>query len=122
MSAPPNCWCAPDEHFGMLLHPLFPHVHGDVHSVLEREDESSADAQAMPRTVDQAPGISAGSSDNGTFDVVTGLLLPLFLSALLLERSRRLELSEPRPEQRSLAPPSPPPRRSAIARPALRLV
>jgi len=110
VSAPPSCWCAPEEHFGMLLHPLFPHVHGDIHSLtLARQAAQSEDATTL-RTVDQAPGISAGSADAGPHDVLTGLLLPLFLAAALLEVSRRLLLNDIPLEQRMPAPPSPPPR------------
>jgi len=110
VSAPPSCWCAPDEHFGMLLHPLFPHVHGDIHSLSMARGEVQPDDATTLRTVEQAPGISAGASDAGPHDVLTGLLLPLFLAAALLELSRRLLLAELRPEQRALTPPSPPPR------------
>ena len=106
MTAPPTCVCSPDDHFGMLLHPLFPHVHGEPHASLAGADEAQTDV----RSAQQAPGISAGSTDVGGRDAVTGLLVPLFLAAALLEVSRRLLLHEPRPEQRMLAPPSPPPR------------
>jgi hypothetical protein len=110
MTAPPACVCAPDEHFGMLLHPLFPHVHGVPHAALAAWDEDEATGQNDVRTVQQAPGISAGSADTSGHEVVTGLLLPLFLAAALLEASRRLLLHEPRPKQRMLTPPLPPPR------------
>jgi hypothetical protein len=110
ISAPPSCWCAPDDHFGLLLHPLFPHVHGVPHAALAEWDETQATDEADVRTVQQAPGISAGTADTRGHEVVTGLLLPLFLAAALLEASRRLLLHEPRPKQRMLAPPLPPPR------------
>jgi hypothetical protein len=110
MTVPPSCVCGPDDHFGMLLHPLFPHVHGAPHTLVTRSDDSQADASTDLRAAQQAPGISAGTSDVGGRDAVTGLLLPLFLAAALLEASRRLRLHEPAPEQRMLAPPLPPPR------------
>jgi hypothetical protein len=94
----------------MLLHPLFPHVHGVPHGTLATQDDAQPDGSADVRSAQQAPGISAGTSDVGGRDVVTGLLLPLFLAAALLEVSRPLLLHEPRPEQRMLAPPFPPPR------------
>jgi hypothetical protein len=94
----------------MLLHPLFPHVHGVPHTALAEWDETLATGQTDVRTVQQAPGISAGTADTGGHEVVTGLLLPLFLAAALLTASRRLPLHEARPKQRSLAPPLPPPR------------
>jgi hypothetical protein len=110
MTAPPACVCAPDEHFGMLLHPLFPHVHGVPHTFLADRDEVQTADRTDVRSVQQAPGISAGTADTGVHDVVTGMLLPIFLAAALLEGSRRLLLHEPRPEQRMVAPPLPPPR------------
>jgi hypothetical protein len=110
MTAPPACVCGPDEHFGMLLHPLFPHVHGVPHSFLAERDENQTADQTDAVSVQQAPGISAGTADTGVHDVVTGMLLPLFLAAALLEASRRLLLHEPRPEQRMVTPPLPPPR------------
>jgi hypothetical protein len=110
MSAPPSCVCAPNDHFGLLLHPLFPHVHGDVRTaILELEQDLSA-ADVRPGSYEQAPGISASASETSAHDAIAGLLLPLLLAAMLLESSRRLWWAEPRPEQRALAPPIPPPR------------
>jgi hypothetical protein len=113
----------------MLLHPLFPHVHGDLnHAALEAEngfaeiDTSLGDQAGAPSVFDQAPGISALAGDLGAHDIISGVLLPLFLAAALLEHARRLPLTEPRPEQRTLAPPSPPPRQPLIAQQALQLV
>jgi hypothetical protein len=110
ITAPPACVCAPDEHFGMLLHPLFPHVHGIAHTGLVERDEPQTPEQSDVRTAQQAPGLSAGTADTSGYEMVTGLLLPLSLAAALLEASRRLVLHELRPEQRTLAPPLPPPR------------
>jgi hypothetical protein len=113
MTAPPTCVCSPDDHFGMLLHPLFPHVHGDSHAISSWSDDAQHDGSADVRSAQQAPGISAGSTDVGARDAVTGLLLPFLLAAALVEISRRLRLQELRPEQRTLAPPLPPPRIAA---------
>jgi hypothetical protein len=110
MTTPPSCVCGPEDHFGMLLHPLLPHVHGDPHTIVARLDDPQADLSMDLRAAHQAPGISAATSDVGGRDAVTGLLLPLLLSAALLEGSRRLLLHEREPEQRMLAPPLPPPR------------
>jgi hypothetical protein len=108
ISAPPSCVCASDEHFGLLLHPLFPHVHGAPHSPLDAV-ESLTDASTTT-SVEQAPGISAQAAGPGTFDAYAGLLLPLVLAALVLEISQRVRSASSIPEQRSLAPPIPPPR------------
>jgi hypothetical protein len=111
MSVPPSCVCASDEHFGLLLHPLFPHVHGAPHSPLGSLDsvESGTDLSA-PTSTELAPGISAQTTGTGAFDAAAGLLLPLMLAALLLESFRRVKPADSIPEQRSLAPPIPPPR------------
>lgn len=95
----------------MLLHPLFPHVHGDLHSVLLRRELFEDDEQQTGSLgVDQAPVISAGASNASPNDVLSGLVLPLFLSLALFEIWRRLIPTELRPDQHEPAPPSPPPR------------
>jgi hypothetical protein len=111
MSAPPSCVCAPDEHFGLLLHPLFPHLHGDAHGAAAERTEPSDSGQGA-LGVEQAPGISSGTADSTGHDVLSGIILPLVLAAVLLEASRRLIVADARTEQRTLAPPSPPPRLS----------
>lgn len=111
MSAPPTCVCAPDEHFGLLLHPLFPHMHGDVHSAAAERTEPSDRGPSSP-AAEQTPGISAGTTDTVSNDLLSGVLLPLFLAAALLDVSRRLIPTDEQPAQRALAPPSPPPRLS----------
>ena len=89
-----------------MLHPLFPHVHGDAHApVPDRQGDA-----VVSQSVDEAPGISAAAANNGAHDAIAGLLLPLLLAALLLDMARRVALVDVRPEQRALAPPLPPPR------------
>jgi hypothetical protein len=98
--------CAPDDHFGQLLHPLFPHAHGDSHRPIFQDDARLAGTAAF----DQAPGISAPPVAGSFLDAISGLLLPTLLAAMLLAASRRIVTAEARPEQRALAPPIPPPR------------
>ena len=111
MSTPPSCWCAPDDHFGLLLHPLLPHGHGDAHVVTDVADLEAGglDLGTAP-SVDEAPGLSAATSNAGPHDAIAGLLLPLVLAAALLDAARRISLTDLQPEQRALAPPIPPPR------------
>jgi hypothetical protein len=111
ISAPPSCWCAPDNHFGLLLHPLFLHAHGDAHSPGPLGDDEFKGVDLVgATTVDEAPGISASATGAETHHAFAGLLLPLLLAAMLLEASRRIALADSQPEQRALAPPIPPPR------------
>jgi hypothetical protein len=111
ISAPPSCVCSPDDHFGVLLHPLFPHAHGTSHVAgWWGIDETTGDALVTGTSMSQAPAISASASTDVTHDSIAGLLLPLSLAAMLLGLSSRRALFEPRPEQRALAPPIPPPR------------
>ena len=103
--------CTPDDHFGLLLHPLLPHAHGYAHAAGPFADIMTGGVDLVgAASVDQAPGISAAASSNGAHDAIAGLLLPLLLAALLLDAARRLALTDLRPEQRALAPPLPPPR------------
>jgi hypothetical protein len=95
----------------LLLHPLFPHAHGNARVTgWWGADEPVGDDLVGASTVDQAPGISASASTDGAHDTIAGLLLPLSLAVILLGMSRRKALVELRPEQRALAPPIPPPR------------
>ena len=111
MSAPPSCVCATDDHFGVLLHPLFPHAHaaGPLAEAMAHGEEP------LGLAADQAPGISAAASTSGAHDAIAGLLLPLVLAAILLEAARRVALTDARPEQHALAPPLPPPRPVPLA-------
>jgi hypothetical protein len=108
VSAPPSCLCASDEHFGLLLHPMVPHAHGAAHQAWQEEPAPADDAASA--LFDQAPGISAQSSDSGARDVIAGMLLPLQVAAMLVEVGRRRFLLEPQPDDRATSPPTPPPR------------
>jgi hypothetical protein len=57
-----SCWCAHDEHAGMLLHPLFPHHHADDHPAFV--DDSIDDLPASS-TLDRSSA-SVSPSMNGT--------------------------------------------------------
>jgi hypothetical protein len=113
-SAPPSGRSASGDHFGLLLHPLFPHAHGLSRAMPPWSDEErSAADPGGAKTVDQAPGISAGTSEAGARDALAGMLLPLLLAAAAIELTRRRPSTERAPAQRALAPPTPPPRPSA---------
>ena len=109
VTAPPSCVCVPGDHLGALLHPIFPHVHASG-------QDAWADNAPYPlashevATYDSAPGVSAPLSDAPARDVMSGMLLPLILSAMLLEMARPRPLAAPAPAERSVSPLTPPPR------------
>jgi hypothetical protein len=109
MTVPPSFSAASDDHFGVVLHPLFPHVHGVVNRLAVDDGERADLASELPR-FEQKPGISAPSADSGGRDAVAGIVLPLLLAGLAIEAGRRYLLSDLIPEQRAFAPPLPPPR------------
>jgi hypothetical protein len=87
---------------------MFPHAHGAIHQGWDSEPVS---AEGLTSTViDLAPGISAQSSDGGAREVIAGMVLPLLLAAMFVQRGRRLLHQEPLPFSRAPSPPTPPPR------------
>lgn len=105
ISASPSDAFGSDDRFGLILHPLFPHVHGDLrHAAVEAaavRETSSDDIAMRVSQVEQAPGISAGSSESGGRDVVAGIVLPLVLAGLSVEIARRRLTADLSPQQRS---------------------
>lgn len=110
VSVPASCWCPPDDHFGVLLHPLFPHSHGQAHT-----PDASATAQPDP-AVDEAPGLSAPLGEAGGRGAMAGLLLPTLLGLLLAGTARWHPSPARRPPGRVTRPPTPPPRLLPAAR------
>lgn len=116
LSAPPSCVCAPDDHFGLAMHPLFPHAHGGPHTASFVPDHQPAGGDdSSARVVDSGPGISAATSQSA-HEAVAGLVLPLLLAGLFLALSRRFPGAERVPAQLALVPPIPPPRLALAAR------
>jgi len=109
VSVPPSCWCVSDDHFGMLLHPLFPHHHADDHRSFEDDSESLASVQReLPS---RTPGLSAPWGESGFRDIVGGeMLLPSLLALGLLMTARFLRTRATPLDQVVLAPLTPPPR------------
>jgi hypothetical protein len=109
VSVPPSCWCVRDDHFGVLLHPLFPHRHADDHGAYE--PESDALANISHEVERQAPGISAPLGATGIWDISGGeILLPSLLALGLLMTTRFLRTRAASLDQVVLAPLTPPPR------------
>jgi hypothetical protein len=114
MTVPPSSSSASDDHFGLILHPLLPHTHGVSERILASQRTSPENTIAIPR-VEQKPGISGPTADPGGRDAVAGIVLPLLLAGLVIEIARRRTPADLLPEQRTLAPPFPPPRLSLVA-------
>jgi hypothetical protein len=113
---PPSFSKSASDHFGLLLHPLFPHVHGAGH-----EDAPAADAPAYGMTadhlnLDQQPGLRGQPIDDGFRAGVGGILMPLLLAGLLLDSRRLRHTLLAVPHQHWRSPPAPPPRFQAPVR------
>jgi hypothetical protein len=109
ISAPPSAVGAPGDHFGALVHPIFPHVHGDGHT-FAAEDSRESLASHEPASHDVAPGLSVPLASAGAREAAAGIVMPFVLAYLLVELTRRRYLFEPLLAGRAVSPPTPPPR------------
>ena len=106
LTAPPSTEGLAGDHFGALLHPIFPHVHSYADTFEAEGSLVSHDASS--RSV--APGLNAPLSEYGAREAAAGIVVPFVLAAALIELSRKRQLFEPRLIGRPVAPPTPPPR------------
>jgi hypothetical protein len=119
LSVPASCWCSTGDHVGMLIHPLFPHHHGDAHGpwvddTLDGTAATSGDTSAL-----DVPLLLIGTSvpDAGGRGLAGGeIALPALLAMLLLTARRLRAGDSPSSVQFVLAPTSPPPRVVLAAR------
>jgi hypothetical protein len=109
ITAPPSSVGLQGDHFGALLHPIFPHVHDVAHS-FEADGSPASLASHDPASRDVAPGLSVPLSEAGAREAAVGIVLPFVLADALVELSRRRQLFEPRLVGRPVSPPTPPPR------------
>jgi hypothetical protein len=109
LSAPPSAFAVSGDHFGALVHPIFPHVHGDGHA-LAPDDPLANLASHEPASRDIAPGLSVPLGQTGAPDAAAGIVLPFALLALMISLTRALRIFEPALAGRPIAPPTPPPR------------
>ena len=122
MSVPPSFSASAGDHFGLLLHPLFPHAHGSAATPFVRDDGASllGDATSLAddhgaATLDQVPGLRGQPADEGFRSAVGGIVLPAILAGLLLHL-RQLRHAELRLAQQPWrGPPTPPPRLLPLA-------
>lgn len=109
VTAPPSCVCLPSDHAGALLHPIFPHAHASTHDVWESGSGFNL-ASHDPASYDAAPSISGAPSSGTALDVLGGMMFPMILTALLMGGSLRRPRTEAHPGERTVLPPTPPPR------------
>src|SRR3954451_573844 len=106
LSVPASCWCAVGDHAGMLIHPIFPHHHGDALADEYDDSVSAASASDAPLL-----GISAPAPATDALGLAGGdAVLPALLALMMLS-ARRLRASGLAPPDQHLAGPiTPPPR------------
>jgi hypothetical protein len=121
VSVPPSFGTAGADHFGLLLHPLFPHVHGSGTSIFMPDDVLTVtNDRALPSddvgwtAFDQAPGVRGQVADDGFRSVLSGIVLPTLLAGALLQLSQ-IRLAVARlAHQDWRGPPAPPPRATPV--------
>lgn len=109
VSVPPSFSSSASDHFGLLLHPLLPHTHGDGHA--DASVTASPDGAAAGQLdLDQQPGLRGQPVEDGFRSGVGGMLVPLLLAGLLLDARRLRHTLLAVPHQDRRAPLAPPPR------------
>ncbi len=94
----------------MLVHPLFPHVHGAGHEDAPAAFALADGVAADHLSLDQQPGLRAQPIEGGFRAGVGGILMPLLLAGLLLDARRLRHTLMAVPHQHWYRPPAPPPR------------
>jgi hypothetical protein len=112
LSVPASCWCARGDHAGMLLHPIFPHHHGDGHAdfVDDVDPTPVSDAERANASIAPALGGPLGDASAGGISGAD-ILLPTFLAATLLASTRWRHTQTTIFDQHLASPLTPPPRR-----------
>jgi len=113
-AVPVNCLCNADEHWGQAVHPLFQHYHGDGHSHGAVESDTATTASPADDS-----GAALVVSEHGSFlsVAIDGILFGrgnLWLALSLLPLLTLLSPQGPRYAAATLAPPTSPPRLSAL--------
>lgn len=102
VSTPVACWCAPADHAGQTLHPLFAHVHPHA-------DDDEVAVASIETTVGIGWNVAVGhGSPSWSAAAQVVAPAPLWVSALLLFGALQLDVL--RPSEIRLAPSFPPPR------------
>ena len=79
-SAPPTYGTTSGDHFGLLLHPIFLHSHGDGHTSSNHARELPPEAEAVTMLDgEQSPSIQSQPVENGGRVMVGGMVPPLAL-------------------------------------------
>ena len=102
-STPVACWCAPDDHHGQPLHPLFAHSHHPT----THDDVEGADAEPPELTAGWHTATPAGTP---TWASGAQALVPPLWQALLAIGPGRPTIEALRPPEHLPLPLFPPPR------------
>lgn len=109
-SAPPAFGARSDDHFGLLLHPIFQHTHGaERHPVGHQDTASESDALILD-DVTESPALRSAAPDSGGQSSAGGMTLPLRLARALPDDGRFLESESWFRTQHDRAPLTQPPR------------
>jgi hypothetical protein len=111
LSVPASCWCARDTHAGMLLHPIFPHHHGNASASYVGDDDAPPVSDAERASASITPALSGPLGEAGPGGIGgSEILLPMLLAAALLLSARFHVLDPAVADQHLASPLTPPPR------------
>jgi hypothetical protein len=113
-----SCWCAHDEHAGMLLHPLFPHHHDDDHAAFVDDsiDELPASSALDRSNASVSPSMNGTPGDPGTGGFGGAEIVLPMVPTLSPPFSWRWGLARAlAPDQHLASPLTPPPRGAIVA-------
>jgi hypothetical protein len=108
LSVPPSFSASASDHFGLLLHPLFPHTHAGGHPDLPLVAMDGTTAEQL--NLDQQPTLRSQPLEDSFRAGAGGILLPLVLAGVLLDARRLRHTLLAVPHQHWHIPPAPPPR------------
>jgi hypothetical protein len=115
ISVPASCWCARDTHVGMLLHPLFPHHHGDASRGFVDDFEVPPATDAERTSASVAPALTGPQGEAGSGGIGgSEILLPYLLAAALLLTAPFRFARKAAVDQHLASPLTPPPRQWVV--------
>lgn len=109
LTAPPGAAVQAGDHFGALIHPIFPHVHTDETGGTF-DDAWAQDATHLPLSQEAAPGLAVPQLGSGVHEGIGGIGLPFALAVILVAVKAPVAFGAFRLIGRAVSPPTPPPR------------